>query len=96
MPFTLSTNNRYFQIKLTLILHLIRFVATIGFHTVLTSYSTIPESSAVLFNEILLNEGDGYVELFSASDFKDNAKCPLISNQNASSDSRSEWYLKYL
>ena len=32
---------------------------TIAFHTVLTSYDTITENSAVLFNEILLNEGDG-------------------------------------
>ena len=34
---------------------------TIAFHTVLTSYNTIPEESAVVFNEVLLNEGDGYV-----------------------------------
>ena len=32
---------------------------TIAFHTVLTSYSTIPDESTVLFNEVLLNEGDG-------------------------------------
>ena len=32
---------------------------TIAFHTVLTSYETIPTGSAVLFNEVLLNEGDG-------------------------------------
>ena len=34
---------------------------TIAFHTVLTSYSSIPDESAVLFNEVLLNEGDGWV-----------------------------------
>ena len=34
---------------------------TIAFHTVLTSYDSIPAGSAVLFNEVLLNEGDGYV-----------------------------------
>ena len=32
---------------------------TIVFHIVLTSYSSISEGSAVLFNEVLLNEGDG-------------------------------------
>ena len=32
---------------------------TIAFHTVLTSYDTVPDESAVLFNEVLLNEGDG-------------------------------------
>ena len=32
---------------------------TIAFHTVLTPYSNIPFQSAVLFNEVLLNEGDG-------------------------------------
>ena len=32
---------------------------TIAFHSILTSYSTIPFGSAVLFNEVLLNEGDG-------------------------------------
>ena len=32
---------------------------TITFHTVLTSYGTIPDESAVLFNEVLLNEGNG-------------------------------------
>ena len=35
---------------------------TIAFHTVLTSYDTIPEGSAVLFNEVLLNEGEGYAK----------------------------------
>ena len=32
---------------------------TIAFHTVLTSYDTIPDEIAVLFNEVLLNVGDG-------------------------------------
>ena len=32
---------------------------TIAFHTVLTSYSTIPYETAVEFNVVLLNEGDG-------------------------------------
>ena len=30
----------------------------------LTSYSTIPDESAVLFNEVLLNEGNGWVSCF--------------------------------
>ena len=30
----------------------------IVFHTKLTSHSTIPDESVVLFNEVLLNEGD--------------------------------------
>ena len=34
---------------------------TIAFYSVLTSYSTIRPDSAVIFNEVLLNEGDGYV-----------------------------------
>ena len=33
--------------------------ATIAFHTVMTSYDTISEGSTLLFNEILVNEGDG-------------------------------------
>ena len=32
---------------------------TIAFHTVLTSYDTISFQSAVLYNEVLLNEDDG-------------------------------------
>ena len=32
---------------------------TIAFHSALTSYSTI--ESAVIFNEVILNEGEGYV-----------------------------------
>ena len=32
---------------------------TIAFHTVLTSYTEILEEAPVLFNEILINEGDG-------------------------------------
>ena len=32
---------------------------TIAFHSILTSYSSIPDESAVLFNEVLLNEGLG-------------------------------------
>ena len=32
---------------------------TIAFHTVLTIYDTIPDESVVLFDEVLLNEGDG-------------------------------------
>ena len=35
---------------------------TVAFHTVLTSYNTIIPESAVLFNEVLLNEGDGQVD----------------------------------
>ena len=35
------------------------FSDTIAFHTVLTSYSSISEGSPVLFNEVLLNQGDG-------------------------------------
>ena len=35
------------------------FSDTIAFHTVLTSYDTISTGSAVEFNEVLLNEGDG-------------------------------------
>ena len=43
-------------------IHVGHFISdTIAFHTVLTSYDTIPEPSTVLFNEVLLNEGDGYV-----------------------------------
>ena len=34
---------------------------TIAFHSVLTSYSSIPDESTLIFNEVLLNEGDGYV-----------------------------------
>ena len=40
------------------------FLGTIAFHTVLTSYSTIPDESAVLFNEVLLNQGEGWVVYF--------------------------------
>ena len=32
---------------------------TIAFYSSLPSYSTIPEGSTVVFNEVLLNEGDG-------------------------------------
>ena len=32
---------------------------TIAFHTVLTTNPTIPYGSAVLFDEVLLNEGEG-------------------------------------
>ena len=32
---------------------------TITFHTVLTSSSSIPDESAVLFNEVVLNQGEG-------------------------------------
>ena len=35
------------------------FSDTIAFHVVLTSYSSIPDETPVLFNEVLLNEGDG-------------------------------------
>ena len=35
------------------------FLDTIAFHSALTSYSTIPNQSEVVFNEVLLNEGDG-------------------------------------
>ena len=34
-------------------------LATVAFHTALTSYSSIPINSAVEFNEVLLNQGDG-------------------------------------
>ena len=34
---------------------------TVAFHAVLTAYSSIPDESAVLFNEVLLNEGEGSV-----------------------------------
>ena len=34
---------------------------TIAFHSVLTSYDTIPGESAVIFNEVILNEGEGCV-----------------------------------
>ena len=37
---------------------------TIAFNTVLTSYVSISEGSAFLFNEVLLNEGDGYKSYF--------------------------------
>ena len=37
---------------------------TVAFHTALTDYSSIPIGSAVEFNEVLLNEGDGYVLTF--------------------------------
>ena len=41
---------------------------TIAFHVVLTSNTTnplvIPDQSAIRFNRILLNEGDGYVIIF--------------------------------
>ena len=36
---------------------------TIVFTSVLTSYTTIPIGSTVLFNEVLLNEGDGCVDV---------------------------------
>ena len=36
----------------------------IAFHTSLTSYSTIPDEAVLLFNEVLLNEGDGWVSCF--------------------------------
>ena len=32
---------------------------TIAFNAVLISFDTIPDESAVLFHEVLLNEGDG-------------------------------------
>ena len=34
---------------------------TIAFYSVLTSYDTIPFDSTLIFNEVLLNEGDGCV-----------------------------------
>ena len=34
-------------------------VVTIALHTALTSYSSITVGSAVLFNQVLINEGDG-------------------------------------
>ena len=34
---------------------------TIAFHTVLTLYSIMREESAVLFDRVLLNKGDGWV-----------------------------------
>ena len=34
---------------------------TIAFHSILTFYSAIPIDSAILFNKVLLNEGDGSV-----------------------------------
>ena len=37
---------------------------TYAFHTALTSTLTISEGSAVLFDEVLLNEGEGYVLTF--------------------------------
>ena len=37
---------------------------TISFNAALTSYDTIPDESAVLFNVVLLNVGDGYVLYF--------------------------------
>ena len=37
---------------------------TYAFHTALTSTPTISEGSAVLFDEVLLNEGEGYVLTF--------------------------------
>ena len=37
------------------------FSDTIAFHTVLTSYDSISIGSAVLFNEVLLNKGNGCV-----------------------------------
>ena len=38
--------------------HELPFSDTIGFTSVLTSYSTISVGSILLFNEVLLNEGD--------------------------------------
>ena len=32
---------------------------TIAFHSILTSYSTIPDESTLVFDEALINEGDG-------------------------------------
>ena len=32
---------------------------TIAFHTVLTAYDTITDESAVLFNNVVLNQGEG-------------------------------------
>ena len=48
------------EMELDLILNFL-ISETIAFHAVLTSYSTIPIDSAVLFNEGVLNEGEGYV-----------------------------------
>ena len=47
---------------------LLSVLDTIAFHSVLTSYSTIPDGSTVIFNEVLLNEGDGYVLLLYFKD----------------------------
>ena len=41
------------------ILNFLHIADTIAFHVVLTSYDTISTGSAILFNEILLNEGEG-------------------------------------
>ena len=49
----------YQNIEYYLIFILFYILDTIAFHTVLTSYSSIPIGSAVQFNEVLLNEGDG-------------------------------------
>ena len=37
----------------------IKFLETIAFYVGLTSYNTIPIGSTVLFNEALLNQGNG-------------------------------------
>ena len=42
---------------------LLIFADTIAFHSALTSYSTIPDETAVVFNEVIFNQGDGYVQL---------------------------------
>ena len=38
----------------------IKFLSdTIAFHSTLTSYPTIPDETAVAFNEVILNEAEG-------------------------------------
>ena len=45
---------------MTLVLNLL-LPDTIAFHSIVISYDTMPLQSAVQFNEVVLNEGDGYV-----------------------------------
>ena len=56
----INTNNGLTSIDLKFSWYFF-FSDTIAFHSALTSYSTIPDESAIVFNEVVLNEGDGYV-----------------------------------
>ena len=64
------------------------FSDTIAFHTVLTTYDTIPDESAVEFDLVLLNQGDGwifhmyYLQLRKLFLQKELQRYPLFKNNN--------------